>query len=241
MDRFLAGDSAVNSAVIRKAREQRALLYGAQPAAVPVKRKSFFRMSGFVLAAAFGVTAGILINLGVRGLTAAPQPEPPQPDVNLSAAFYLPTKQVTQPTQEPVIEVVEEAPAVLKAVYAETRTLNVDRLIRTARQQMGKRYVWGAKGPNRFDCSGFVYYCLNQSGYNIKYMTSAGWRRAGYTPVKSMGDLQPGDVCVFKEHVGIYIGGGEMIHASSAAGRVLISSLNTSYRHRNWVTGMRLT
>jgi len=121
------------------------------------------------------------------------------------------------------------------------RSLNVDSLISVARQQLGKRYRWGAKGPNIFDCSGFVYYCLNQSGYSIGYMTSAGWRGAGYTSIRYMSDLQPGDICIFKEHVGIYIGGGNMIHCSSAAGCVLISSLDTAFRHNNWVAGRRLT
>ena len=98
---------------------------------------------------------------------------------------------------------------------------------------MGSPYVRGAKGPNKFDCSGFVYWCLNQAGVKQGYMTSITWRSCTkYTRFDSMSQAQKGDVLVFKGssmstgHVGIYLGGGKMVDASSGAGQVRITSSN---------------
>ena len=55
----------------------------------------------------------------------------------------------------------------------------VGALISVAQSKLGCPYVWGAKGPNSFDCSGFVYWCLNQVGVNQSYITSSGWRSVG--------------------------------------------------------------
>ncbi len=103
----------------------------------------------------------------------------------------------------------------------------VTRLISVAESKIGCKYVTGAKGPNSFDCSGFVYYCLKQAGVSASYMTSIMWRSTSrYTRISSMGSIQAGDILVFSGntsstgHVGIYIGGGKMIDASSSAGQV---------------------
>ena len=67
-------------------------------------------------------------------------------------------------------------------------------------------YSWGGIGPNSFDCSGFVSYCLTgrycRLGTTVDFM---GWTRVS--------DPQPGDVVVNSYHTGIYIGNGQMIHA----------------------------
>jgi cell wall-associated NlpC family hydrolase len=114
-------------------------------------------------------------------------------------------------------------------------------LIEVAYKYLGTQYVWGGKSPSGFDCSGFVYYTLNKSGYKIGYMTSAGWNNSGFTFVENMDDLKQGDICVFTGHVGIYIGNGHMIDASSSAGQVKITNLNQNYWFRNWRGGRRLT
>ena len=61
-------------------------------------------------------------------------------------------------------------------------TSKVDKLIEVARTKLGSKYVRGGKGPSTFDCSGFVYWCLNQVGVNQSYITSSGWRTVASTP-----------------------------------------------------------
>lgn len=103
----------------------------------------------------------------------------------------------------------------------------VSRLLAVASSKLGSPYVWGAKGPNAFDCSGFVYWCLNNSGVSQSYLTSSGWRSAGrYTRISNFSDIQAGDIVVVSGHVGIATGGGGVIDASSSNGRVVSRSLS---------------
>ncbi len=107
----------------------------------------------------------------------------------------------------------------------------VEKIIALAESKIGCTYVRGAKGPNTFDCSGFVYWCLKNSGVSTSYMTSIAWRSTSrFQRMTSMGSLQRGDILVFSGstdsdgHVGIYLGGGKMIDASSSEGKVRQSS-----------------
>ena len=96
----------------------------------------------------------------------------------------------------------------------------VEALISAAEALLGKPYVYGGKGPDEFDCSGFVYYALNQSGFKISYMTSGGWANSGYATIYGMDNLKRGDIVCFKGHVGICLGGDDMIDASTAKGQI---------------------
>ena len=79
-------------------------------------------------------------------------------------------------------------------------------IVSRAYSQLGKPYVWGAYGPNSFDCSGFVSYCLTGSYSRLgTTLTFMGWTRVS--------NPQPGDVVTTATHCGIYIGNGQMIHA----------------------------
>lgn len=113
-------------------------------------------------------------------------------------------------------------------------------LISVASSKVGSPYVWGAKGPNSFDCSGFVYWCLNQAGVNQSYLTSSGWRNAGrYTKISNFGDIQAGDIVVVRGHVGIAAGGGTIIDASSSNGRVVHRSLSQWWAN-NFICAWRI-
>lgn len=86
-----------------------------------------------------------------------------------------------------------------------------------ALSKQGKRYYWGASGPNYFDCSGLVYWAHNQAGVSIGRSTAAGYASSG--KAVSYSHLQIGDVITFSygsgvSHIGIYIGNGNMVHAS---------------------------
>lgn len=116
----------------------------------------------------------------------------------------------------------------------------VGTLLAVARSKIGSPYVWGAKGSNAFDCSGFVYWCLNNAGVRQSYMTSSGWRNAGrYQKVSNYGSLQAGDIIVVKGHVGIVAGGGQVIDASSSHGRVVQRGLS-SWWANNFICGWRI-
>ena len=79
-------------------------------------------------------------------------------------------------------------------------------IVSRAYSQLGKPYEWGAYGPNSFDCSGFVSYCLTGSYTRLgTTLTFMGWTRVS--------NPQPGDVVTTATHCGIYIGNGQMIHA----------------------------
>lgn len=119
---------------------------------------------------------------------------------------------------------------------------SVESFIASVSAQLGKTYILGAKGPDSFDCSGLIYYCLNQIGCQIEYMTSGGWANAGFTTINSMSELMRGDVVCFNGHVGVYLGNGRMIDASSSEGQVRVSSeLATSgYWTSNFICGKRV-
>ena len=116
----------------------------------------------------------------------------------------------------------------------------VSALISVASSKLGSPYVWGAKGPSSFDCSGFVYWCLKQVGVSQSYMTSSGWRSAGrYTKVSNFNDIQAGDIVVVRGHVGIAAGGGTVIDASSSNGKVVHRGLSSWWRS-NFVCAWRI-
>jgi len=107
----------------------------------------------------------------------------------------------------------------------------VEKLIALAESKLGCEYVRGAKGPNTFDCSGFVYWCMKNAGISCSYQTSIMWRTCSrYQKITSMSSIERGDILVFSGstsatgHVGIYIGSGKMIDASSSQGEVRTST-----------------
>jgi cell wall-associated NlpC family hydrolase len=102
--------------------------------------------------------------------------------------------------------------------------------------ELGKPYVWGAGGPSSFDCSGLVSYVYAQVGVSLPHNAAAQY---GYGTPVSYGDLQAGDLVFFSGlgHVGIYIGGGQFIHAPHTGDVVKISSLSS---HGGYVGARRL-
>lgn len=93
-------------------------------------------------------------------------------------------------------------------------------VVNRAYSQLGKPYQRGAVGPNSFDCSGLVSYCLTGSYSRLGTTgTFMGWTRVS--------NPQPGDICVNSHHCGIYIGGGQMIHAPRTGDVVKVSSVHS--------------
>jgi cell wall-associated NlpC family hydrolase len=132
-------------------------------------------------------------------------------------------------------------------VNAEKRRANVLEMLEVAADQIGDPYRLGREGPDSFDCSGLVYYCLKQAGSSRGRYNAAGYSKVSdWEKISSMGDLEKGDLIFFWNsgkskvgHVGIYIGGGKMIDASSGNGKVVKRSCTTSYWKKMFVCGRR--
>lgn len=106
--------------------------------------------------------------------------------------------------------------------------------INLAYRQIDKPYVWGAAGPSSFDCSGFTSY-IYKNAFN-KNIPRTSIQQSNYGLQVDKKDLQPGDLVFFDtdkdgdvNHVGMYIGNNEFIHASSGKDKVVKSSLDNSF------------
>lgn len=114
-------------------------------------------------------------------------------------------------------------------------------VVQTASNYIGSRYVYGASGPNSFDCSGFTSYIYKQHGVSLN-RTAAGQYSNGTAVARS--DLQPGDLVMFGKsginHVGIYIGGGNIVHAANPQRGVTIDTINSGYYNNNYVGARRI-
>ena len=115
-----------------------------------------------------------------------------------------------------------------------------------AKKYLGCKYVYGGSGPSTFDCSGFTMYVLKNFGVTLSHSATAQSKVGTYV---SKDNLQPGDLVFFTDyetgsgigHVGIYIGGGDFIHASSGTGYcVKISTLLSGSYYNRYETARRV-
>ncbi|GAA3650300.1 C40 family peptidase [Asaccharospora irregularis] len=127
---------------------------------------------------------------------------------------------------------------------APSRGVGREAVVELAYKQLGKKYVWGAEGPNTFDCSGLTWYVYkNAMGKTIPRTSIA---QSQYGQYVSRSELQPGDL-IFSDtdnngsvnHVGIYIGNGKMIHAPRTGDVVKISDITSGYYKNAYVTSKR--
>ena len=117
---------------------------------------------------------------------------------------------------------------------------NVEDLLKVSMLKLGSKYVWGSRGPNTFDCSGFVFWCLNQVGVNINYMTTYNWRFCTqFERVEKFEDLIPGDLLVINGHMGIVSDNETIVDASSSNGKVVHRDLDEWWRER-FIIGFRI-
>ena len=114
-------------------------------------------------------------------------------------------------------------------------------VVETAKKYIGCSYVYGASGPSSFDCSGFTSYVFKQHGISLN-RTAAGQYSNGVAV--SRNQLQPGDLVMFGKsginHVGIYIGGGQIVHAANKSRGVTTDTINSGYYNNNYVGARRL-
>ena len=119
---------------------------------------------------------------------------------------------------------------------------NGSSIVATAKKYLGYKYTYGGSSPSTgFDCSGFTSYVFKQYGISLN-RTAAGQYSNGVAVSRS--NLQPGDLVMFGKsginHVAIYIGGGQIIHASTPSTGVRIDSLSTGYYNNNYVGARRI-
>jgi cell wall-associated NlpC family hydrolase len=111
-----------------------------------------------------------------------------------------------------------------------------------AMQYLGTTYVWGGASPRGFDCSGFMFYVLQQHGVTVPRMADGQFDVGKKIAAP---DLSAGDLVFFTtyepgpSHVGIYLGDGTFIHASSAAGKVTITPLSRPYYRERYLGARR--
>ncbi len=98
-------------------------------------------------------------------------------------------------------------------------------VVGAALQELGVPYVWAGSSPSGFDCSGLVMYAYGQVGVSLPHSSYAMWSQGVAVP---RDQLEPGDIVFFDGlgHVGIYIGGGEFVHAPHTGTVVQVSSLD---------------
>ena len=114
-----------------------------------------------------------------------------------------------------------------------------DKVISFAQTKLGSPYVWGATGPNTFDCSGFVGYVFKKAAnVDLPRVSSS---QAAYRPRISSMNMKKGDLVFFEttgkgriSHVGIYMGNSQFIHASSGGRKVMVSSLDSSFYNKTF-------
>jgi peptidoglycan DL-endopeptidase CwlO len=145
------------------------------------------------------------------------------PAATASAAPGLPAPAapVAPAAAAPVAPAVVPVALVRPAPAAAARTSAVG----NAMSKIGAPYRWGASGPDAFDCSGLVSWAFKKTGVSLP-RTSSAMSKVG-TPV-SKADLQPGDLVFFYKpvrHVGIYVGGGKIVHAPNKNSPVKVSEM----------------
>jgi len=179
-------------------------------------------------------------------------PAPAAPAVSAPSTAAAPAApaivQVPKPAPAPVAKPAPApapAPAAPKPAAPELASgAGGGTVVANAMKFLGYRYVFGGTSPSGFDCSGFVYYIHNHSGAPVG---RGMWQQYNGGAHIAMNALQPGDTVFFANtympglsHDGIYIGGGQFIHASDERTGVTISSLYTSYWQGHYVGATRL-
>jgi len=174
---------------------------------------------------------------------------------NGSMTAYIHDKYVTTKKVNPVATAKPTANPTAKPTVRPTekpQAEGVEYAVWLAEQQLGKPYSEHCSPPDTFDCAFLIYYCYRSAGINVNDSAySIGYDKS-MQKITDIGSLKRGDIVCFNtngdddgdlsDHVGIYLGNGKFIHASSAGGKVMTSSLSVSkydYYERNFSWGLR--
>jgi len=121
----------------------------------------------------------------------------------------------------------------------------ISNIERTAKSLLGTDYQYGANGPYQYDCSSFTKHVFEKQGIHLPRVSKEQAQRGQYVRAEQ---LKKGDLVFFDSkkstqvsHVGIYLGKGDFIHASSAQDKVTISNLNSNYYSKHFKWGRRVS
>ncbi|WP_433329744.1 NlpC/P60 family protein [Spirillospora sp. CA-294931] len=144
-------------------------------------------------------------------------------------------KKVTQTYEKVRTKLVKKDPTQLSKLPV-VGTGKAAQALRYAMTKIGRPYVWGAAGPNSFDCSGLTMWAYKQVGISLPHYTGSQWN-AGTQISKDQ--LQPGDLVFFYgdlHHMGMYVGDGKMLHAPQTGDVIKIAPL----AGRPWAGAVRV-
>lgn len=135
----------------------------------------------------------------------------------------------------------------LRAVQPAAEAPTADAIAATAKNQVGKEYVLNASGPDEFDCSGLVYYVLNECGIAVDRKDCAGYaQNEDWSKIESLGDVKAGDILFFCgedgkiRHAGIAVSSKNMIDASSSHRKVAERGFQTRYWKEHFAFARRV-
>ncbi len=141
------------------------------------------------------------------------------------------------------IKIPEVKPVTPAAPVVESASPKAQEILNEAAKYLGIKYVYGGSTPDGFDCSGFVKYVFEKCGITLKRTSRDQYASNGVAVEKSQ--LQPGDLVFFGSggtvgHVGIYVGGGEMIHSPSTGKSICYTSINSTYYTEHYIGAKRV-
>lgn len=137
-----------------------------------------------------------------------------------------PAQQQVQPTQQASSQAATTQTA-KPQVSTQSNSSTAQTVVSAAQSQIGKPYVWGATGPNAYDCSGLVQYAYSQAGKNVGRTT---YQQAGAGQHISVSQAQPGDILMWGDyHDAIYVGNNQYVHAPQPGQNVTQASISSYF------------
>ena len=162
-----------------------------------------------------------------------------------SSELLLPTQQITAEEAVVIMDRVMNFFTDWESNPVPPATRMRQNVVNTALGKVGCRYVYGAQGPNKFDCSGLVYWVYKQYGYDLQPGARNQWSTLSKSVNKE--DLLPGDLVFFSNngkasgifHVGMYIGDGQFVHAANSRKGVIVSNLDGEWYANRYLGAKR--
>ena len=147
-----------------------------------------------------------------------------------AATYSAPAQNTTtaaKPAQQQIQQASSQAAQPAKQQASTQSSSTAQTVVNAAKSQIGKPYVWGATGPNAYDCSGLVQYAYSQAGKNIGRTT---YQQAGAGQHVSVSQAQAGDILMWGDyHDAIYVGNNQYVHAPQPGQNVTQATISSYF------------